>query len=142
MLFIFFLIILPILEIIILVKVSAMIGALNVIFILILTAILGSFLARLQGFFVFQKIQQTLNEGAMPSAELLDGVLIWLGGILLVVPGFITDVFGLILLLPPTRFIVNFFLKRKLNKMMQQGQTVHWGPSLREDTHYDDIDIS
>ncbi|HPN88622.1 MAG TPA: FxsA family protein [Candidatus Omnitrophota bacterium] len=136
--------ILPALELYVLIKVGTVIGALNTIAIIIITGILGAFLARLQGFLVLRKIQENVAQGILPSSELLDAALILIGGLLLLTPGFITDVFGFCLLLAPMRLIIKFFLKKRLEGMMKEGQAVHftWHQSSQNNIKYKDIDIS
>ena len=134
--------VLPILELIVIIKVGAKIGALNTVLILLATGAIGAFLARLQGFLVLRKVQDNLNNGIMPSSELLDGFMIFAGGVLLLTPGFITDIFGILLLIPITRSIIKFLLKRKLQAVLKNGQVVHVSSFDRPNSHYDDIDIN
>lgn len=101
-LFIIFTII-PIVELYILIKVGAILGALNTVIIILVTASVGAYLAKTQGFQVIQKINSALHEGRMPGKELLDGLFVLIGGFLLLTPGFITDLVGLTMLLPMIR---------------------------------------
>ncbi|MBF0478201.1 MAG: FxsA family protein [Candidatus Omnitrophica bacterium] len=110
------------LEIFVLIKVGAIIGATNTILALVLNAIFGATLARYQGLKVISKIQQELAQGRMPDAEMLDGLLILAGGILLVIPGFISDVIGYIFLFPLTRRLIRTLFRKKLEHMAQSGQ--------------------
>ena len=135
-------IILPAIELLILIKVGTKIGALNTLILVLLIGALGAQLARLQGFRVIQKIQDNLNHGVMPSSELLDGVLILAGGLLLLTPGFITDIFGLFLLIPPTRALVKFLFKKKLQSKMDRGEAVSIARFSNSSQDYDDIDIN
>ncbi len=136
--------ILPALELALLIKVGSHIGALNTILIVILTGVVGAALARYEGFRVLMKIQDSLQKGMMPSAELLDGMMILAGGVALLTPGFITDVMGLLLLFPVTRAGIKWLLRRKFQSMIARGQVVHFGSfgakSLRSGG-YEDIDI-
>jgi UPF0716 protein FxsA len=102
-------------EIYVLVTVGQAIGALNTIALVILIAIIGAWLAKHEGASVLRRIQSSLNEGRMPSNELIDGGLILAGGILLVTPGFVTDIHGILCLFPPTRAIWRALLKRRFN---------------------------
>src|SRR3989338_11524087 len=117
--------ILPALELAVLIKVGTHIGVLNTLLLLFLTGIAGAALARMEGFYVLNQIQENLNRGIMPSSELLDGVMILAGGILLLTPGLITDTFGFLLLIPWTRTLIKFWLKKKFEAMMRNGQTVN-----------------
>ena len=136
--------ILPALELALLIKVGSHIGALNTILIVILTGVVGAALARNEGFRVLMKIQDSLQRGVMPSAELLDGMMILAGGVALLTPGFITDVLGLLLLFPVSRAGIKWLLRRQFRSMIARGQVVHFGSfgakSGSFDT-YDDIDI-
>ncbi len=134
--------VLPALELMLLIKIGANIGAGNTIFIIIFTGILGAYLARLQGFLVLNKIQNDLNQGVMPNAQLVDGLMILVGGIVLLTPGFITDALGFILLIPWTRSIIKKWSIRKFENMIRQGQIVTLTPSGRPNNQYDDIDIN
>lgn len=100
--------ILPILELYLLIKIGGAIGALNTILIILVTASVGAYLAKSQGFMIFGRIQEKMNTGQMPGKELMHGLLILLGGFTLLTPGFITDIIGLTMLIPITR---SFYLK-------------------------------
>ncbi|MCA9401848.1 MAG: membrane protein FxsA [Candidatus Omnitrophica bacterium] len=133
---------LPACELFLLIKIGSHIGAATTILIIILTGLLGAYLARLQGFLVLRNIQNDLNQGRIPSEELMDGVMILIGGIVLLTPGFITDTFGFILLMPPSRLIIKSLLKRKFHSMIQNGQihsNIHFGQ--QRTNGYDDIDL-
>lgn len=104
--------IVPFIELYILVKVGGEIGALPTIAMVILTGIIGAWLARTQGISVLSRIQQDLSRGVMPTDALVDGACILVAGMLLLVPGFLTDVFGVLLLLP----FVRTFLRKRLGK--------------------------
>jgi UPF0716 protein FxsA len=99
-------IVMPIAEIYVIIKVGQAIGALWTILILIADSIIGARLLSWQGRSAWRRFQEAVAVGRMPHNEVLDGVLIVIGGALLLTPGFISDVFGLWLLLPPTRALV------------------------------------
>ena len=136
--------ILPALELALLIKVGSHIGALNTIFIVIGIGVVGAALARYEGSRVLMKVQDSLQRGIMPNAEILDGFMVLAGGVALLTPGFITDVLGLLLLFPVTRAGIKWLLRRKFQSMIKQGQVVHFGSfgakSLRSGG-YEDIDI-
>jgi UPF0716 protein FxsA len=104
--FILVFIILPALEIGVFLLSGKTIGVWNTVLIIILTGILGAFLTKRQGLEVMRKAQDAVRVGYPPGDVLLDGICIFLGGILLISPGFISDCLGLILLLPPTRKLI------------------------------------
>jgi len=74
--------VIPIAELYLLIKIGGMIGALNTVLIIFLTAVIGAYLAKTQGFVVLRKINQSLNEGRLPARELMDGLFVLLGRIL------------------------------------------------------------
>jgi len=136
--------VLPALELYVLIQIGTVIGAGNTLLVIILTGIIGAYLARLQGFLVFNRIQSELKNGNVPSGHLLDGLMILLGGIVLLTPGFITDSMGILLLIPWSRSLIKFWLQKKFEHMVRQGHIVHISPfqSRNPDDDYDDIDIN
>lgn len=104
-------IVVPIVEIYFIVKVGELIGVWPTIALLIADAVLGSLLLRHQGRGAWRRFNAALAERRFPGREVADGALILIGGTLLLTPGFVTDVFGAILLIPPTRAIVRRLLR-------------------------------
>ncbi len=100
----------PVAEVMVMGKVAAQIGFLDMIVLLILSAVFGSYLAKHQGKVVISRIQQCMIEGRQPTLEMVDGLLVFLGGILFVFPGFISDILGLFLVFPVTRWAVRWFV--------------------------------
>ncbi|MFS0556595.1 FxsA family protein [Brevibacillus sp. 179-C9.3 HS] len=105
-----------------LITIGSWIGGWNTVALVILTGILGAWLARQQGMQVFRMVQHQLARGQMPTDSLIDGVLILIGGILLLLPGFVTDVIGLVFLIPYTRMIIRHLLKRWLWNLISSGR--------------------
>jgi UPF0716 protein FxsA len=101
----------PIVEIYFIVKVGELIGVLPTLALLVADALLGSLLLRHQGRGAWRRFNAALAERRFPGREVADGVMIAVGGTLLLTPGFVTDLFGLILLVPPTRAIVRRLLR-------------------------------
>jgi len=101
-LFVFFVIV-PIIEISVLMHVGQWLGAWPTIAIVILTAWLGAKYVRQQGLATLQSVQAKMAQGEMPSGEIITGVMLLVAGVLLVTPGFVTDIFGLSLLVPAMR---------------------------------------
>jgi UPF0716 protein FxsA len=114
----------PVIELVLLIKVGQHIGAGSTIMIVIFTGVAGAYLARMQGLSTLQKIQNEVNQGQMPAERLFDGVLILCSGILLLTPGFITDLIGLMGLLPLTRNLLKKWLKRKTRDMVDRGEVI------------------
>ena len=119
----------PILELTLLIKVGSQIGAIKTIILTILISVTGAWLARLQGFLVLQKIQNSLSQGIMPTEEMLDGMLILKGGILLLTPGFITDIIGLLMLFPVTRWLLKQLARKYIKAMLENGQIMTFSRS-------------
>jgi UPF0716 protein FxsA len=99
-------VVVPLAELWVLIQVGQTIGALPTIAILLADAVLGTWLFRVQGRKAWQAFRQALVERRLPAAEVADGALVVLGGALLLTPGFLTDVVGLLCLLPPTRVLL------------------------------------
>ena len=113
--------IVPLAELYILIKIGSHIGGFNTKLLVLMTTVLGALLARLQGLRTLRQIQLSLSQGQIPAEELIDGVLILFGGILLVMPGVLTDLFALVLLLPFTRTYFKRWLRRRFDRMMASG---------------------
>jgi UPF0716 protein FxsA len=106
-------IVMPLLELYVIVQVGQAIGAWNTIGILVLVALVGVWLTKHEGFYVLRRMRQQLDAGQVPTDELIDGCLVLAGGLLLILPGFISDAIGLIVLFPPTRALVRNVVKRR-----------------------------
>jgi len=113
--------IVPLAELYILIKIGGYIGGFNTILLVLMTAMLGASLARLQGLRTLQQIQLSLSQGQIPAEEMIDGVLILMGGLLLLTPGVLTDLFALVLLFPYTRAYFKRWLRRRFDKMVASG---------------------
>lgn len=114
----------PVAEIYLLIKVGNYIGALNTVVLVIATAFAGAYLARLQGMQTMYRVRASLEQGLMPAEAMLDALLIFVAGIVLLTPGFLTDTMGLLLLIPETRFVFKRYLRRKLDRWIQD-QNIH-----------------
>ena len=112
----------PALELYLILKVGSVIGALNTIFIIIFTGILGAYYARQQGFRVVNNIQRKMQQGTVPGDDLVNGAMLLVGGAFLITPGFITDFAGVSLIFPPTREAIKIGVKRYLEKRVRQGE--------------------
>ena len=99
-------IVVPLAELYVILKVGDEIGWLWTLLLLAADSVLGSMLLRSQGRAVWRRFQETLSRGGMPHREVLDGVLVIFGGAFLITPGFITDIIGFLLLIPPTRALI------------------------------------
>ena len=110
---------LPLAEIYALIKVGSWLGVFPTIALLVLVSALGAALVKREGLRVLRRMQEQVTAGRMPSNEILDGVCLLLAGLLLLVPGFVTDVIGLLLLLPPFRVVLRSALKRRNGKKLR-----------------------
>src|SRR4051812_22356805 len=106
-------ILVPIAELYVIIQVGEAIGVWWTILLLIADSVLGSMLMRSQGRAAWRRFNAAVAEGRVPGREVLDGVLVIFGGALLLTPGFLTDVFGLLFLIPPTRALVRGLLVRR-----------------------------
>ena len=107
-------IVLPILEMYVLIKVGGNLGALNTVLLVLLTALIGVTLLRVQGFRTLMNAKNKLGMAQLPAEEIITGIFLAIGGALLLTPGFITDIFGFLCLVPLTRRIL---LKVFLNNL-------------------------
>ena len=117
-------IIIPLVELIILIKVGSYIGLWPTILIVVLTGVVGAALARYQGFLIINKIRADVSSGRVPARELIDGLLVLIGGIVLLTPGFLTDICGFILLIPFTRNLIKGFVRSQFEKMANYRTTI------------------
>jgi UPF0716 protein FxsA len=106
----------PVAEIYLIIKLGGLLGAFNTIAIIILTGIAGATLARVQGLKTMLKVQENLQQGIVPAEEMIDALLIFVAGVVLLTPGFLTDAAGLLLLFPPSRFHIKRLLRRKFDQ--------------------------
>jgi UPF0716 protein FxsA len=105
------LLIVPIAELYVIIQVGDLIGIIPTLLILIAVSIAGTYYLRLEGTATWNRLQETLARGEMPTKEVSDGFMILLGGAFLLTPGFLTDIAGLLLLIPPTRAVIKRFFR-------------------------------
>jgi UPF0716 protein FxsA len=105
---------LPILEIYLIIHIGHLLGAFNTIALIIITAILGITLLRTQGLQMVMRAQHTLQQGELPTMELMEGVILLVSGALLLTPGFFTDTLGFLGLIPLTRQLLIAKLSRQI----------------------------
>jgi len=116
-LFVFFIVV-PLFELYVLIEMGSMIGAFPTILLIILTAALGAFLMKHQGLQVVKQAQIAVSRGEMPQQQVVEGMLIFIGGAVLLLPGLVTDLLGFLLLIPPIRAAL---AKRWLSKRVKSG---------------------
>lgn len=113
------LLIFPIIEISVFIEVGGLIGLWPTVALIILTAVLGMWMLRLQGFGVLRRAQESIARNEPPVREVFDGFCLAIGGLLLIIPGFVSDVLGLLLLMPPVR---SFLRRRLIGRLSGQGR--------------------
>ena len=131
-------ILIPLLEIWLFIMLGGFIGIYPTLFIILLTAILGTFLVKTQGVNVLKEIQSKFNELENPTEPIVHGAMILFAGALLLTPGFFTDTVGFLLLLPNVRKVAFFWLKNKLNLMKYYSSEV----SSADKNKYSDIEVT
>ena len=105
------LILVPVLELVVIVTVARTIGGWQTLLVLLLEAVIGAWVVRREGSRAWRALREAFRSGRMPSREIADAVLVLVGGVLIVLPGFVTDVVGLLFLLPFTRPIARIWLE-------------------------------
>ena len=116
-------ILVPIAELAVIIQVGGWIGLWPTLAILVADSLLGAYLMRTQGRAAWRRFNLAVQEARPPAREVADGALIIFGGALLLTPGFITDILGILLLLPPTRAIVRRVLTRYVGRRMLASAT-------------------
>jgi UPF0716 protein FxsA len=111
----------PVLELYVLIEAGRQIGLMPTLLLVLLTGVAGAWLARTQGLEIVQRIQSQIAQGEMPGTALLEGAMILIGGVLLLTPGFCTDLAGFTFLLPATRAFWRNLLSRWVQKYIEQG---------------------
>ena len=119
---VFLLIALPVVEIALLIVIGRQVGLAATVTLLLLTGLLGAFLARRQGLEVLRKMQAEMAAGRPPAGHIVDGFLTLLAGFLLIVPGVLTDAIGFLCLLPAGRTILKAWLRRRFESGVRSGR--------------------
>ena len=122
--------IVPFIELTLLIEIGSHIGTLNTIMVIVITGIIGAFMARIAGLTVLLKIQDNLREGIFPQDELIDGVLILISGALLLTPGLLTDALGFFLLIPFGRLAIKRWLKEIIKQRIDRNEITYWNNDL------------
>ncbi|MDP6278214.1 MAG: FxsA family protein [Nitrospinota bacterium] len=118
----------PLLELMILIELGSATGLGPTIGIVLLTGAVGAWAARTQGFYVLTQIQSELGSGQLPAAQLVEGAMVLVGGVLLITPGLLTDFTGFALMVPAVRRAIREMLMRKFGEMVEEGRVqIHRG---------------
>ena len=133
-LFLLFLVV-PLIEIAILIEIGKIVGAAYTILLVIGTAALGAALLRQQGISTLAKVQTNMDQGSLPATELIEGLMLLIAGALLLTPGFFTDIFGFLVLIPGLRkhvaqTLLASFIQTRINiRQTREGNIIegeHW----------------
>ncbi|CAH0211657.1 MULTISPECIES: FxsA family protein [Peribacillus] len=120
--FLMFIIAMPVVEIIVLLLSGNLIGFWPTLFLIVATGLIGAYLAKRQGMETWKKAQEQIRYGMMPGNEIIDGICIFIGAALLLSPGLISDILGLILVFPPTRNLLKPIVIRFIMNRMNKGK--------------------
>lgn len=115
-------IIIPTMDIGLLLFSGKTIGVWPTLIFIILTGVIGAYLAKREGLQTIRRAQEQLRYGQIPGEAVLDGICILIGGTFLLTPGFITDLVGFLMLFPPTRKLFKFFMKNSFRKWIDKGK--------------------
>jgi UPF0716 protein FxsA len=135
------LIVAPLVELAVFVQVADWIGVLEALLLMILVSLAGALVVRHQGLGVIRRVRDQLRAGRIPAADLVNGALILVAGILLFLPGFIGDVVAILLLLPPTRALVRALLQKHYAVRVASGVATVSRPIRRVRNESDVIDV-
>jgi len=120
-------IIIPLVELYVIIAVGEEIGAFWTVILVLLTAIIGVNLLRIQGMSTLMRAQQNMAQGGLPAMEMMEGIALAVGGVLLITPGFITDSIGFLCLIPASRrAIIRYIIARSTVHTSFNGQSAQW----------------
>lgn len=119
-----FFIVVPAIEIALFIWTGSHIGALSVFLLIILTGVLGSLIVRFEGVETWRRAQESIMRGEIPKDEIFDGICILIGAVLIITPGFFTDVIGFLILFPLTRKPFRSLLKYYIAKQISNGKII------------------
>ena len=130
----------PILEIALMIKIGKLVGILNTILLIFLTAVVGIYYARVEGLNTLRSGMINLYQNKLPFYEMMSGASIAIAAVFLIVPGFISDTIGFLLLLPLTRkLILNHWIKNKYKTNHKQDKEIIDGEIIEKDKNKDEL---
>lgn len=133
-------IVVPLVELYLIIEVGSVIGALWTVLLVVLTAVIGVSLLRIQGFNTLNRARQNMEMGTLPAMEMMEGMVLAVGGALLITPGFITDTLGFLCLVPATRrAMIRYFMQRSHihGQSFYSHGTTHYSRGHRDHGHND-----
>jgi len=126
-------ILIPLIELYFLLEISQFIGVFTTVMIIVFTGAAGVSIARRQGYQVVNNIRSNLNAGKMPTDDLISALLILIGGVTLLTPGFLTDITGFLLILPGSRDLIAALVKKYFLKYVKENKVeVHYGSQFNQ----------
>ncbi|MGP3779680.1 FxsA family protein [Halanaerobium saccharolyticum] len=126
-------ILVPLIELYFLLEISQFIGVFTTVMVIVFTGAAGISIARRQGYQVVSNIRTTLNQGKMPTDDLISALLILIGGVTLLTPGFLTDITGFLLILPGSRDLIAALVKKYFLKYVKENKVeVHYGSQFKQ----------
>ncbi|MCB0265980.1 MAG: membrane protein FxsA [Calditrichaeota bacterium] len=131
----------PLVEMLILIKLGEAIGFWPTMAMVVVTGIIGASLAKAQGFLALNRIRSELNTGKLPADELVDGLLILIGGIVLLTPGLLTDLAGFSLMVPAIRTVIRKWLQRRFKGMLSNRNNIFVSGFSQKPEYTDDFRI-
>tara|TARA_X000001036_G_scaffold146745_1_gene139574 strand:+ start:207 stop:632 length:426 start_codon:yes stop_codon:yes gene_type:complete len=130
----------PALEIFLMIKIGGEIGALSTLSLIFLTAIIGLYFAKLEGIKTMRSGVMNLYQNKIPVYEMISGASIAIAALFLIIPGFITDAIGFLLLIPLTRkILIGFFIKRKTTSKNQEDINTLDGEIIEDKNKKDEL---
>ena len=135
-LFVALVIVVGIVEITVMIQVGQLIGVVNTIGLLLLVSLIGVWLVKRQGIGVMVRFREQRMAGRLPAAEVFDGALILVAGVLLIIPGFVTDALGLLLLVPPIRAVARRVVSRRVMREVEMVRSKQWTRGDRRPPQY------
>ena len=130
----------PILEILVMIKVGQQVGAINTILLILLTAIIGIYYARIEGLNTIRSGFMNLYKNKIPVYEMISGASIAIAAILLIIPGFVTDIIGFFLLFPFSRkFLVTTWIRKNKTENKMRNDNILDGEIIEKKDKQDDL---
>lgn len=121
----------PLIELILILMIGQRIGVGATLAVILLTGIIGVYLARTQGLKALARYQEAIQQGKIPHEAIIDSLLILVAGVLLVIPSFLADGLGVLLLLPPVRALIRGYLKKSIQEKITVAQQDMGMPTTR-----------
>ena len=130
----------PALEVFLMIKIGGKIGALNTVSLILLTAIIGIYFAKLEGIKTMRSGVMNLYQNKIPIYEMISGASIAIAALFLIIPGFFTDTIGFLLLMPFTRkILISFFIKKKTTSNNQEDINILDGEIIEDKNKKDEL---